>query len=235
MDDTDLLAEAERAVAAWAVGDADAAVALGQMCSALESVTGVACVLVGGEEGRDDVVSSESLLPATVARIAAASRPNRALYTHHDARWPSLFASGEMDGAGAAGWEWVACEPALDRDGTLHGMIVAAGRRGSDRDRVLVVLPDVARLCASVLGLERITAVAAKVTHRLNNLLAGVLANVEYASLQLEGASGDEPLLASATPAHRREFVTALENAASAARQLGVQVAEIGRLVRPRT
>lgn len=232
MHDTDLIGEAESAVAAWAVGDADACVALEQVCGCLEGL-GALCALVGGDEGPDDVVNAPGgvLDAAALERIAARSRPNRALYTDRDESWSSLFTSATT----ASAWDWVACEPVCDRDGTLHGMLVALGRKGaSERDRVLVALPDLARLCAGVRARERSGAVAAKVTHQLNNLLASVVANVEYASSLVEGARADEPLLGASTPAERADFVMALENASSAARQLGHHVGEIGRLVRSR-
>lgn len=240
MDEIDLLADADRAVAAWAVGDADAVAALEQVCGSLEAASGVTCVLAFGEEGADGLVNApeEPAEAALVVSVAAHARSNRAFYTRFDEVWSALFSAvlgtGEGAGAAPAACKWVACEPVKDGEGTLHGVVVVLGEDEGGRDRVLSALPDLARLCAAVLVRERQGAVAAKVTHRLNNLLSGVLANVEYASSLVQGHPGDGPLLASATPAVRADFVSALQNAAAAARQLGLHVGEIDRLVRSR-
>ncbi len=242
MDDTDLLADADRAVAAWAVGDADAVAALEQVCGSLAAVQGVSCVLALGEEGGDGLVNApeEPAEAALVVSVAAHARSNRAIYTRFDEVWRALFSAVVGSGAAAAegsapaACEWVACEPVKDGEGALHGVVVVLGKDEGGRDRVLSALPDLARLCAAVLVRERQGAVAAKVTHRLNNLLSGVLANVEFASSLVQGQPSEGPLLASATPAVRADFVSALQNAAAAARQLGLHVGEIDRLVRSR-
>ena len=234
MDD-DLLGEAERAVAAWVVGDADATTALQQACASLESATASTVALVVGEPASIEIVNAplEPFVREAFARAAERAGANRALTTHHDAGWEAVW-STPGNGASAPSRAWVACEPVSDEDGVHHGCVVAHGEGEGSLELVLSVLPNLARLAAAVLGRERARAVTAKVTHRLNNLLASVLSNVEYAGALIEGAAADAPLLADATPVTRADFVVALHNAEVAARQLGHQVAEIGKLTRSR-
>ena len=237
MDD-DLLGEAERAVAAWVVGDADATTALEQACASVESSTTSMISLVVGEASSVEVVNApvDGRVRLAVARAAERAGPNRALTRDldRDGGWSAVWEEPDSASPAATTGAWIACEPVSDADGLHHGSLVAHGSGDATLARVLVVLPELARLAAAVLGRERARAVTAKVTHSLNNLLAGVLANVEYAGVLIEGASPDAPLLVDATPAVRAEFVMALLNAEVAARQLGHHVAEIGKLTRSR-
>ena len=57
-------------------------------------------------------------------------------------------------------------------------------------------------------------------THRANNALAGVLANLSYVALMLHDASPQEPLFVTSSPEDRANVLTAIGHALTAAKRL---------------
>ena len=73
---------------------------------------------------------------------------------------------------------------------------------------------------------------AAKLQHAINNLLASVVANVEYAADLIEDPHVDPPLLASASHEHRAEVVQAMQNARQAVNEMAARVRQMAELAR---
>lgn len=215
--------EARRAVARWAMGEIDGDAALAAICSAVERPgTTWACARDTADGGREVVLTERgSAAKSLVARVVRETWAQRAYVTSREPRFADL-----LGGGGDGGASWIACEP-LVVDGEPCGAVVVVGAEPETSDDVLASLPEVARACCPVIARERTVVRVGKLVHAMNNVLAAVIANVEYASGIVEDASAAE-----ASDLQRRDLLRAMENARTAAGEMSTTLREIARIAR---
>ncbi len=121
-------------------------------------------------------------------RIFAEAKGTRLLVTPRDAKWQEL--ATDTSALGEKGW--AACEPVETKDGARSSLVTFADD-DTTRDTALLALPNLARAIAIVLEEERASKEASVFRHALNNSLATVLSNVDYAASIVEEFSDALP------------------------------------------
>jgi len=217
-------ADLDEALARWATGDADARSTREVVHAELERLSVIGTLVRAGRADTEGPRESEPAI--STQRIARALGERcwgqRLLVTPSDASWPKASSEPVSTPSPA----WIACEP-LELDTTL----VAVGWDTESMNDALAVLPRIARALGALASSEDADAEAARQAHALKNLLAGVMANVEYASFLLEKSAptdGDE-----SHDGHDDLFV-ALRNALGAAARMTPHIDAMRRLVRRR-
>lgn len=175
----------DHALAECVLGHCDAHAAVAQICGALSRHGATCAVVLSSSEvlGLDEASASRS-----VAKLAArAADGRRALLLPADPPFAAIARAAPTPPG------WVAVETLLDRVGGTLGALVALGSPGAAREETLREMPRAAAAAGAVLGRARAVRDTARAVHRMNNLLAGVIANVEYilALADPEGAPGE--------------------------------------------
>ena len=213
------------ALALWMLGDIGPVAALEALCAVTEPCE-VSCALVrGGTDAQERQGAEDRHEALAFARIALLSGGNRRLFGPREASFSSLFAGSALRAEPA----WAACEPVADASGAA---IVVIGWSDVHQHDVLSTLPLLARAIAVILSRQEVVMGAAKLQHAINNLLASVVANVEYAADLIEDPHVDPPLLASASHEHRAEVVQAMQNARQAVNEMAARVRQMAELAR---
>ena len=191
--------ELDHAVVSFFVGDVNVVDALEAIVAALER-TETRCVIV--RDNGDVVVGARSRsLRQPLARVPVFANGNRLYVTAREDKLGVVF-----EDAPPAGAEWLVSEPIPDDPGRRAAIVVLG--MGASADEVLLRLPRLAKACAAMLTRDRSDAMAWKLTHGLNNLLAGAIANAEYAASLVETiGTGAIP-----TAEERADIVHAIEN-----------------------
>ena len=153
---------------------------------------------------------------AFAAALAARSGGLRALYTPRDAAWSELDPP-----AGSAPVRWIAFEPLDETRG-----LAALGHEVATMEDALALLPRIARAFGALLTAQDAGAAMRDQVHMVKNLLAGTLANVEYASFELAqlDPAGEA---ARSLPG---DLTIALRNAVDGTRKIVLHLHELQRL-----
>ena len=175
----------DHALAEYVLGYGEAHAAVVQICGALSRHGATCAVVLPPAEvlGLDEASASRS-----VAKLAArAADGQRALLLPADPPFAAIASAAPTPPA------WVAVETLLDRAGRPLGALVAHGGPEAAREETLREMPRAAAAVGAILGQSRTFRDTARVVHRMNNLLAGVIANVEYilTLADAESAEGD--------------------------------------------
>ncbi len=209
--------ESDRALAAWVLGDQVSRATLTSLAAIVEGRDALAALVQRDGDAVDVVATDASAREASLlTRIEGIVAPRRAFHTPRDDRWASLWGGHAHAGSAA----WVACEPVLEGPKT-RATIVVVGFDEKRRDEVLMSLPRLARVSATVLTREENERLSGTATHAIRNLLASLLVNGEYAlSLVDEGGKED----ADSASTRRAHLVEAVRNTLHAAQQLTAHV-----------
>lgn len=218
-----LVHDLNRILSAWVLGEVDAPAALKALCGSVDRLE-VTCGLVLRDEPIVLGEGANAELGPLLSRIAAISPERREFHTCADRLWNEVFDEARSQRGELA---WVACEPVVDPDGTHRASLVLLGWSDAERDSALVTLPKLGRAAAAILAKVRASAKARALTHTLNNLLASVMANVDYAAHLVEDAS---PTGALATEVDREDIAHAMRNAEEAVKQMAAHVLEVATL-----
>ncbi len=209
--------EANRALASWALGDTTSEQTLATLCGTLEGAE-ITCGFVRSHGASVQVHTTPRGCPFTtlLSRGFALANARRLLVKPTDASWREL-------GAEPSAAVWLASEPAVPGPGLVVGgdlAFVAFGRGGASMEDALPLLPRLARAGAAVLARDGEVDAAGKAVHALNNHLAAISGNVEYAHELLtdEVVSG---------PAAREDLATAIAHTRRSLQSLHVLVAQL--------
>ncbi|MDB4943208.1 MAG: hypothetical protein JWP97_2742 [Labilithrix sp.] len=192
--------DTDRAVARWALGEAAATATLEALLATLERAGAFAAVVP--RQGDATLAARSRRARAGLLAIAARAGERRLFATAAEEGFLDLLGGAEA-GAGAT---WLASEP-FGNVPEAAGALVVVGLTAAP-DELLVALPRVARAVGVVVARTASDGNAWKVTHALNNLLAGAVANAGYAASLIEGLAGGGVL----DEADRRDVVQAIEN-----------------------
>ena len=218
------------ALARWSMGDIGSDAALEAVCAVLEPCE-ASCALVRNDGTPDGMPSQGPPEALALARIARLGGDHRRLLTPRDREWHSVFA-GLAQLPEAA---WAACELVSVPGAGSAAAIVVIGWSDVHQHDVLGVLPLLARASATIVSRQEAARTVGRVQHALNNLLASVVANVEYAADLIEEPEAGPPLRARPTPQDRAEAARAMQNARRAAKEMGACVALLSDLARGST
>lgn len=216
-------------LARWTMGEADAIPTLESLCAGVARAD-VTCAIVRQPPGGPALIgTAKSLLEAALlTRVSEHCAKQRSLITSHDVRWDGLVSGHPL----RTDIAWIASEPVADGDGHAHAEVIVVGWRDAACEDVLPSLPRLARAVAVILARERAEGVVAGMQHALNNLLASIVVNVDYASelLDDEGSAA----LAASRPglAGASDLRQALKHARQSATEMSRRVADLAKLRR---
>lgn len=208
----------EARLAAWATERANAVDTLTAL-AALGETRAVACAVVRfGKTAHEVLGSAEARqAAATFVVFAEAAGARRELATGDDAR--ARAANAASEGSAAPTWSWMASEPIVDAKSSHVASVVVLGTRDDDREDALVRLQEIAAACRPVVLREHVLTQAATIAHRLNNLLATAVANVDYAAeLTAEMDRAD------ASDRDRGDLAVAIQNSKTATHALAEHI-----------
>ena len=207
----------DAALSLWVTGDVDTETTRKALHAKLGRLS------VSGTRVPWDAPDAETPTPereATLRRIASLVVTRfpgqRVLVTPGDSVWTELGAEAAHDRP-----SWIASEPLQDE------AFVVVGWDSATMNDALAILPRLARALAAIGAVDAADTDARREAHAVKNMLAGVLANVEYASFLVDPPA--EPPATAPTDAPR-DLLVALRNALESAKGVAPHVDELRRI-----
>lgn len=205
VEQPELLHEAERALAAWALGDLDFHLAIQRACSGFAIEGRLSCALVYVDGSTLDVIGSADTerRPDLLRRIALVA--SRDFITPSDPRWPGIVGK-DVDMIPSV-TPWIACEPVIQGPGMVQSVIVIIGSEDTPRDLSLSALMRLARWCGSMLAQERARIQGASLARRMGETVTGLKGVLD----RMSATSSAQPEIAHQALDHARDLNSQLQ------------------------